>query len=313
MAVSRQNSFGTATASPFFVPFVSESLIHAIDLIASEGIRNTLVEPDVAVGGERAEGDIVMEPHPIHIGHFMRGVFGQASSTLLTSAALMNDFTHTFNFRLVDFEPCVTPLPPYTMTIWRSIEEAFEFTDTMFMRLELNIEAGALMRTTVGAIARTTSLTAEPTVVLEDFTPWSWVVASASIAGVGVDFIEQLSIIAETPMEGILALGSRRFSKFARTAFATVRLSGRIDLCNLDEYDQFVAQNERRMFVNLARTSNSGETMLIDIPSMRYEAFPAAVGGPGRITVDFTARGVYNVGSAQALSITLTNTLASYQ
>ena len=313
LQVSRQDSFGTGTQSNFTVPFVSESLIHAIDLLASEGIRASLVEPDVVVGPERAEGDIVMEIHPTNIGHFLRGVFGQASSTNLTSDGLLVDYTHTFNFRLSDFDPCVTPLPPYTVTIFRGIEEAFQFSDTMFPRLELNIEAGALVRATVGAMARTTSLIADPGFSFEEFTPWTWVVASASIAGVGVDFIEQLTVTVETPIEGILALGSRRFTKFARTAFATVRASGRIDLCNLDEYDQFVSQSERRLFVFLNETTNSGPTLLIDIPNFRYETLPIAVAGPGRVTVDFTARGVFNVGSGEALSITLVNTLAEYQ
>lgn len=313
MAVSRQNSFGTTTASYHFVPFVSEGLTHIKELLSVEGIKASLVEPDVVQGAERAEGDIVMEPHPLWIGHFMRGVFGQGSSTQLTSVAAFQDYTHTFNFRLTDWDPNKTPIPPYTVSIFRSIEEAFQFTDVVFPRLELNIEAGALMRATVGAIGRTTSLMAEPTASFADFTPWTWVVASASIAGVGVDFIEQLAVSVEVPLEGILALGSKRFFKFGRTGFPNVRVSGRIDLGNLDEYDQFVSQSERRLFVNLARTSNSGETMLIDIPSYRYENFPVAVGGPGRITVDFAARGVYNVNSNQALTITLTNTQAAYQ
>jgi len=312
-AISRQESFGTQTASWFFYPFVSESLVHGIDLLTVEGIRASLVEPDVVAGLERAEGDIVMEPHPLHIGHFLRGVFGQASSTALNSDTPMNDFTHTFNFRLTDFDLQKTPVPPYTLEFFRGAEQSFQFTDTVFSRIELNIEAGALMRATVGAMTRTVSLFVEPTPLFQEYTPWTWAVASASIAGVGVDFIEQLSFIAEVPIEGILALGSRRWFKFGRTGFPNIRVSGRIDLGNLDEYDQFVAQAERRLFINLTRTSNSGETMLIDVPSFRYEGFPVQVGGPGRITVDFTARGIFNVNSNQAATITLTNTQADYQ
>jgi len=314
-AISLQNSFDTVAdpTSYYFFPFVSETLVHAIDLLTVEGIRASLVEPDVVVGLERAEGDLVMEPHPMHIGNFLRGVFGQASSTALNSDATMFDFTHTFNFRLVDFDLQKTPVPPYTVEIFRGAEESFLFTDTVFNRIELNIEAGALVRATVGAITRTVSLKTAETPLFQDFTPWTWAVASASIAGVGVDFVEQLSFIAEVPLEGILALGSRRYFKFGRTGFPNIRVSGRIDLGNLDEYDQFVAQAERRLFISLARTSNSGETMLIDIPSFRYEGFPVQVGGPGRITVDFSARGIFNVNSNQAATITLTNTKETYQ
>jgi len=314
-AISWQGSFGGVAdpTSYYFFPFVSESLVHAIDLLTVEGIRASLVEPDVVPGLERAEGDIVMEPHPMHIGHFLRGVFGQASSTILNSDAAMNDFTHTFDFRLVDFDVTKTPVPPYTLEIFRGTQEAFLFTDAVFTRIELTIEAGALMRSTVGIITRTVSLKTAETPLFQDFTPWTWAVASASIGGVGVDFIEAFTFVAEVPLEGILALGSRRYFKFGRTGFPNIRMSGRIDLGNLDEYDQFVSQAERRLFISLARTSNSGETMLIDVPSFRYEGFPVQVGGPGRITVDFSARGIFNVASNQAATITLTNTLPEYQ
>lgn len=318
MGISRQQSFDTGTTSfapdnGGFVPFVSESLVHIKELLTVEGIRASLVEPDVVGGAERAEGDIVMEPHPLHIGHFMRGVFGQGSSTILSSDVAMSDFTHTFNFRLVDFDLQKTPIPPYSIEIFRGAEESFQFSDVVFPRLELNIEAGALMRATVAALGRTTSLFTEPVATFEPYTPWTWIVASAAIAGVGVDFIEQLSIVIEVPLEGILALGSARFFKYGRTGFPNIRLSGRIDLGNLDEYDQFVAQAERTLVINLASTTVSGETMVIDVPSFRYEGFPVAIPGPGRVTVDFTARGIFNTGSLQAISITLTNTQATYQ
>ena len=313
LAISRQNSFGTATGSWFFAPFVSESLVHAIDLIAKEGIRASLVEPGVLQGLDRAEGDIVLEPHPLEIGHFLRGVFGQASSSVLGSVAALNNYTHTFDLRLADFDS-KTPLPPYTLEIYRSVEEAFQCADTIFPRIELLVENNALVRATVAALTRTVSLQAKQTATYRQSDEWSWAVASVSIGGAAVDVVESLTIAVENPSEGIGVLNaSRRWARFGRTGFPNVRVSGRIDLADLNEYDVMVAGTERRLLLHLAPMVSSGPYLTVDIPSFRYEGFPVQVGGPGRVTVDFTGRGVLNVGSNNAIRLTLVNTAANYQ
>jgi hypothetical protein len=313
LAISRQNSFGTATGSWFFAPFVSESLIHAIDLIAKEGIRASLVEPGILQGMERAEGDIVLEPHPLEIGHFLRGVFGQASSSVLGSVAALNNFTHTFDFRLADFDS-KTPLPPYTLEIYRSVEEAFQFADTIFPRMELIVEHNALVRATFGALTRTVSLKIKETAVYRQADEWSWAVASLGIGGVAVDVVESLTIAVENPTEGIGILNaSRRWARFGRTGFPNVRLSGTIDLADLSEYDTMVAGTERRLVLHLAPMVQSGPYLTVDIPAFRYEGFPVAIGGPGRVTVDFTGRGPLHQGSNTAIRISLVNTVANYQ
>jgi len=313
LAVSRQNSFGTNTASWFFLPFVSETLVHQIDLITQLGIKASLVEPGVVAGHDRAEGDIVMEPHPRDIGHFLRGVFGQASSINLTSVTGFQDYKHTFTFRLADFGGS-SPLPPYTTQIYRGVDRSYQFTDAIFPRMELVIETGALVRATAHVMARTTSLMAQPTATFPTATPWTWAVASVSLGGSANTSIEAMTLVLENPVEGILILdNTRRWGRFGRNGFPNVRLSGRFDLGDLTEYSEFVSQTERRLLLHLAPMVTSGPYLTIDVPSFRYEGVPVQVGGPGRVAVDFAARGVFNTGSNQAIEITLVNSQVNYQ
>jgi len=313
LAISRQNSFGTATGSWFFVPFVSESLVHAIDLISKEGIRASLVEPGVLQGLDRAEGDIVIEPHPLELGHFLRGVFGQSSSANVTSISGFQDFRHRHELRLSDFDS-KTPLPPYTLEIYRSVEEAFQCTDTIFSRLELVVENNALVRATLAAMTRTVSLVTKQTATYRQADEWSWAVASVSIGGVALDIVESLTITVENPAEGIGVLNaSRRWARFGRTGFPNIRVSGRVDLADLSEYDVLVAGTERRLLLHLAPMVSSGPYLTVDIPAFRYEGFPVQVGGPGRLTVDFTGRGPLHAGSNTAIRIDLVNTVTAYQ
>ena len=84
---------------------------------------------------------------------------------------------------------------------------------------------------------------------------------------------------------------------------------------NLDEYDQFVAQNTRRLLIYLQGSeisSGYNEYFQIDIPQFHYEAFPINIGGPGRISVGFSGIARYDTTSSYAIEMTLQNSMASY-
>jgi len=313
LGINRQNSFGTALGSYHWTPFVSESLVHNIETLVSQGIRATLVEGVHMQGLESAAGAVVVEPHPIQFGHFLRAVFGQASSTNLTSVAGFQDYRHTFNPRNADFSD-KTPLPVYTLTVHRNVGTTqWQFTDSVLSRLEFSIEAGAFVRSTANWLCRTTSLQVKDTPTFIDDFPWTFAVASASIGGVAVDFLETLTIAFENAVEGVGIMSSRRWGKFGRTAFAQVLISGRMDLGTLDQYNEYVAASETNMSIFLASTITSGAYMNIVVPRLRWTGIPVQVGGPGRLTFDFNAKGIFHTNSATALTFILTNTVAAYQ
>ena len=63
LAISKQNSVGTATSAFDYVPFVSESLSENIEQLQSENLRNVYDQPNQLEGINNVTGDIVFEPH----------------------------------------------------------------------------------------------------------------------------------------------------------------------------------------------------------------------------------------------------------
>jgi len=311
LAISKQNSFGTSTASWNFIPIISESLVTTIEQQRRGSIVGRTAEGIASTGVERNAGDISLEPHQLHLGHLLRGVFGQ-SSTVATSVAAFNDFTHEFIPRNAKFDSKAM-LPPYTIQVHRDVTSSFQYTDALFTRLELTVQGNALVNVKVGVMARTNSIMAASTATFTEPTPWAWNVASVSIGGTAVDFIENLTIVIEQPVEGVVMLdATTRVNRFVRSGPTTVRVNGRVDFQDLTEFAAFKAQTQRRLLLSLAPAVSSGPSMTVDVPSLLYTTFPAQIGGPNRIGVDFQASGEYNVASSYALRVTLTNTVASY-
>jgi hypothetical protein len=111
LALSIQNSVGTATSNWVYIPFVSESLTENIEQLQSENLRAVYDQPNQLEGISNVTGDIVFEPHPNYLGHFLKAVTGNATSTLQTSAYL-----HEFVPTQSDFDANFA-LTPYTINL----------------------------------------------------------------------------------------------------------------------------------------------------------------------------------------------------
>jgi len=318
LAVSRQNSWGTATTSWHFMPFVSEGIVTNKELLMQESILDRYDEPAPVEGLETVEGDISMELNPIDCGPFLHAACGSVAVTTTLSGKV---WTHEFTLTQDRFDGNAA-LTPYGFQIYRGVEQAFQLTDGQINTLEINIAAGAVVKMNVGIISRTTSLMQAGTASYFNADAFTWDQASFSLTAAGstaavVSDFEEITISLNNALSGIVLLdGTKRRGRIQRDGYREVRVSGTIDLPDLDEYDIFMAQTERKLLTTLtkptAMSSGYYENIVIDIPSFRYEAFPINVGGPGRITVGFTGRGIYNSGSACTMKITLVNTKSAY-
>jgi len=65
LGITKQGSWGTATTSWHFVPFVSEGLNTNIETIMPASILDRYDEPNPLEGLQTVEGDIVMELNPL--------------------------------------------------------------------------------------------------------------------------------------------------------------------------------------------------------------------------------------------------------
>lgn len=313
LAISRQSSWNTNTTSFHFVPFVSESIVTNKEILMQESILDRYDEPSPLEGLETVEGDIVMELNPIDCGPFLHAACGSVHVTATLSGKV---WTHEFKLTQDRFDANAA-LTPYTVQVYKGIEEAFQFTDGQANTLEINVAAGAVVKMTTGLICRTTSLMTKSTTSYFNAKAFTWDQASFSLAGTKIEDFEEITISLNNALAGVNLLdGTKRRGKIQRDGYREVRVSGTIDLPDLDEYDIFIAQTERRLLMTLKKPTaiSSGyyETLTVDVPSFRYEAFPVNIGGPGRVTAGFTGRGVYNSGSSTAMLITLVNTKAAY-
>jgi hypothetical protein len=88
-----------------------------------------------------------------------------------------------------------------------------------------------------------------------------------------------------------------------------INISGTIIFDDQLEYTDFLNQTDQAVNIFLKGSSQvqSGyyESLLVEIPSMRYTEYPIPVGGPGELEVSFKAQAQYHAGSGTAIAYTL--------
>lgn len=314
LRIARQSSAGgvvSAPASFFSVPFISETLTVDIPPLVSDTIRARYEEGPVSQGLLTAGGDVNFRIHPITAGIFLRGWCGQASSTAVGSA-----FQHIFLPVQTGYATDVA-VNPYTIEIYRGVDEAHWFHDACLNRLTLEIAPGQFGRGTATWLIRTHSAAAQSSGSFPGGDEFTWNQASVSLGGAASTIVEGVTFTFDNALEASPALdGTKVARRIQRNGFRTVRVSGTLDFPSNDEFDKFRAGTEQTLDVTLRSgvTVSSGylESLRIEVPTFRYDAYPLGVSGPNRITVAFTGRGVYNTGSAAICRLTLVNTQAAY-
>lgn len=306
LGLMRQNSFGTAVTSFYYVPFISESITKAIAQLEEGNLRVRLGEAPVYEGMNTVAGDISFNPSPVEIGHFLYGLCGQEVATTAVGSGVVDHSFSPLNTGLFD---AYAALPPYTLEVHRNSALAFRYTDAQISRLELRVNQGALVEATAGIIARQASLAAATTPSFRaPNSVWAFHQASVSIGGTANADLESLVFTVDRVVEGKPTLdGNRHISRYAVTGPYTVRASGTLDFRVQSEYIDFNTQTQRALVINIAMDPTSGPTLRINVPLFRYEAFPINVGGPGRLMVGFTGRGVFDTTSNTAVMFFLTN------
>lgn len=313
LGISKQNSFGAATASWHYIPIINETLTTKIEDLIEESIQNRFEEGESHQGIISAEGDIVMEAHPVLLGHFLRGALGPSSYTAVLSGYV---YSNIFPPTQDDWESKCT-LPAYTIQVFRDVGSSYQFADAVVNALTLEVNAGAFARVTASVIARTSSLMNPSTTSYQTTTPWAWDACSVAIGGSANADMETLTLKIENSVEGVPTLDTtKRWSRMLRNGFRKFSLGGTMDFSSQDEYKAFRAGSMQQFTVNLkgdtAVSSGYYNELLIDIPSLRYASYEASIGGPNRLQATFEGNAKYNNGSGRALLITLQNSQGGY-
>ena len=309
IGISAQQSFGTATTSWDYFPIISETLTTNIEQLVEEGMKGVFDEGDSHAGLISVAGDIVFEPHPIMVGHFLRGVTNVASISEVASAVYLSEFVP----QNTDFDD-TGALPPFTIQVYRGVGSAWQFTDSIITGLTINITGGGIAKATANVMSRVSSLMEKSTPAYPTGDPWLWNTASLSIAGTANGNFENVSISIENPIEGKNFLDTTRmYSKFKRTGYRQIRMTGTMDFESQTQYGIFRAQTEQRFLVGLTGSSliTSANALVLDLPKLRYTSYPVNIGGPGPISVGFEGHAKTDSSSSYAFRATLTNTRAT--
>lgn len=313
LGIAAQQSFGTAVASYDFVPIISESLTTNLEQMLEENMRQRFEESPSREGLLTVAGDIVMEAHPIMLGHFLRGVTGQHSVTAVSSG-----YEHHFLPGQADFDVANCALPPFTLSVFRDVGSSYQFTDAIINALTIDIVGGSFVKATASILARVSSLMDPLTAAPLEETPWTWDAASISIAGAANADMEDVSITINNNIEGVTTLNAtRRHAKYKRAGDRTYGLSGTVDFCDITEYTKFRSSSQQRFLVNVKgenEIDGAGqfENLLFDLPNVLYETYEGLISGPNRLQATFSGNAKFNTTSSYGFEATLVNSRTTY-
>lgn len=310
---SFQNSFGTANVnSIFWMPYLSEEFGVTKEPIVSENMRGVFDEGATYEGINAVPGKLECEAHPIALGVLLKAVLG--APTLVTSGVVN---AHTFKPATADFDIYAAQNPVTVSKQLGDAGSAHRFYDMVGSKLALSIANGELLKASIEMMGGKYTQVAAPATSYPTGSAWTWDVASVSLGGAANGDIAEINIELDNALEAKYTLNATKTpSRVKRGGFRTLAVSGTIIFDDQSEYQQFLAQSERNLTVNLRGVAQiqSGyyDNLQIIVPLARYIEFKPVAGGPGKVEVGFSGKGVYSVTSATALQITLTNTQTGY-
>lgn len=348
IALARASSlYHSISSANLWADFVSESIEHTLQELEEGSITGNKDAPPSHKGLDFGAGAINIEPKPDMLGHFMRGVFGQASGSVLIEAGSTGANSSAYGAGQPTIQHTFLPiqsavdqnnfLPPYTLMVYKDVGSAFFFQGCQFHQIEFGMTAGQLHVANVTMMARSVERYAR-TAAIQNLTkpagskPWVWDMASVQVSsGLTTGFnsmfantnYEGITMALNVPLEGVVLLdGTKKYAEFQVNEFRRMNINGTISFRNQEEYNAFVAYENRSLRLTLTNTSSSmvmsnpnsiyWPTLELDIPQMKYLSWSTPIGGPNRLISTFTAKAERDSSSAYMIEGRLINITSSY-
>ena len=212
------------------------------------------------------------------------------------------------------------PLYPYTLEVFPDQGKAFRFVGAVVNTLGLNFSASdKILKATLGIIAKNASLQdAIGTLSLPTTKPFVWKDATIKVGGGppasgAMNDLESFGLAFDNKCIAKYLLNNSPVpAKIVRDGFRTIDVSFVIDFVDKTEYAYFLTGEERAFqikFEGAVIDDPVKYTLQIDLPKVRYLAYPINMGGSGRLTCAVTAKAKYYAyaGFNYALQATLIN------
>ena len=229
-----------------------------------------------------------------------------------------NTKDHVFTPVQADFATLCT-LPPYSLEVYRdqSNDKAWQYKGAVVNTLALSFGTGEkILKATAGILAKEEAEINKESVSLETTNPFTWNQAQVKIATVDHDYLEDFILNLDNKIVPKFSLNQSQYARmFYRDGYRTFNFSFTTDFVDKTEYDKFIAGTEQAFqitFTGAECESGYNYSLVIDIPAMRYTAYPINVDGPGRLSAKVVGKAKYSSSDGYAVKITLTNLETSY-
>jgi len=296
-----QDAFGTSDVESLaYVPIIDESITFNLETIQEESMYGRFAQSPTHRGTAIVEGDINMEAHPIAMGSFLHAWAGSETSTEVVS-----HWAHSFKLNPSDFSSRSAGYP-FTIEVDRDVGSAFLYYDMILDSLELGITNGELMNLSASFIGAGYTRVAGTSPTFPTGTPYKWDMASCSYDAAAVVDLTELTVTANKNMEPLYTLtASNNPYKIMRSDNEMIEVSGTFIFQSHSYMLDYESFTEKRFFAFFNGVGS--DSLLIDIPSMKFKTFEPTMAGDGIVEASFTADALYNTGSGTSLEITLTN------
>ena len=298
-----QNSYGTASVSSLhFMEILNEGLSLNKEQQIREGMRGIFDENPNQEGKNTVESDIVIEAHAIPLGFMLSTIMSRSTSGT-------GRFTHRFTPNQTDFDNYAANRP-FTALVDLNSGSADRYSDLVASKLSLSISQGGFMQATLSVMGGAYSQQAAVAGSFPTGDVVDWSSTSLSLGGTASCAFEELTLNIDESLESIFTLCNKKTpSRIKRSGKRTVGISGTVLFDDRTEYQKFLAQSTQ---VFKAFFLTGSDSVLIDLPQLKYTAFPIPVDGPGQMRVSFEGKAEYHTGSASTCAITVVNTQAAY-
>jgi hypothetical protein len=298
--------------SIYWIPYLSEGFAVGKEPLISENMTGVFDEGAHFEGLNSNEGALEVEAHPISLGALFKAMFG--APTTVTSGGY---YTHTFKPSTADFDDYSAKIPVTVTKALGDTGSAHRFYDMNASKLSLSVANGELLKASVEFMGGKYAQIVAPAASYPAGKGLTWDVASVSLAGSANADISELNLELDDSLENKYTLNAARTpSRTKRSGRRTMSVGGTLIFDTQAEYQQFLSQSERNLTVHMKGLANvqSGydEGLTLIVPLFRYVEFKPVAGGPEKIEVGFSGKGVYSTTSATALHVTLANTQAAY-
>lgn len=316
VGIGKEATWGTPAAAQDYLKFSSEGLTEEIEQVMSEAQLGIVDEAPSYDGMRTVSGDVSFDVYPNVVGHLLRAAFGIPVTSQPDAVGSPTVYQHVFTPVQSNFSN-VCALPPYTFEVHRDFEQAFQYAGAVVNDLTLSFGTDTkIMQGTAAVIAKSLALIAETVPNFEVTNPFLWHQSTVSIGGVENDDLQTFEFGINNSLEGRSTLNNtKEISRIARNGKRTFPVKLTFDLKDLAEFNRFRNQNEVALTIDLVGANISGTnnfSLKIEIPKLRYTAFPINVGGAEAITAQVDGIAKYDSTLTHAMKVTLVNTKQNY-